>query len=950
MYSRETHRIFPVMTMPGIKGKRVPGRPGRFDPTMPLHMTTRKAAKKTQSTSPVHDESTEDDFSRRASFDGVTAPISYDDYGAERPSKRQRTSDDARPKSASMLLAPDRDSMRTRRRSAGLSAGNDDDSTPEKKASGELFNSQRGSNGADEGSIAGDQASQDGSAADRSVSNGLLKGGASDDPDPGMDEAKADFEDEERARYEALDGSDAENEDTGVYTRYGPIKTRRRVRESYQPHQEGDWVEVASPAPSRGGSNSREGSIASSVQGLTATNGGAVVALSTDATPMATQPASPATTGSAAAGDETPLKSKVGGLDAEDSSEDEAEELEAVAPTQDTNEDASEVPLDVEEDAEEAGVTRKVTKRRFPGGRRRAAHSNSMVEAALRRQLELKQTYRQVARAMKACLGELAQVTLDELETSADPTEAEEYRIVMAGLDARLAARKEQLVTAAKLNREQLSLRHEGEAEARRKRCRNAVEDLRDQQLVKLEYNMLQIQRAQLREETKSGHETEDEDGVVPRPNRMAYRWKRSGAMDHRYDSRSRFTLETERMVDDLQRRNDMFEALKTYESAADKHGSSFAYQGYTVMDSAVREAADERRENVDATKQLAQIAEEYRKMYATPPPPPPPPPPPKPEDLAALNTLAELAVRPSVSMQRQTPVVQPPPGPPYPFPFLQGQAMPPPQQMPFLGMGGGPPAFPPYPHMPPSHGRQRSLSAMPQPGHWFPHLFDNSMPPPSTPRQWTAPSPRYPPSEPTPSVIARGVDGMQPLAAKPTGFQERIPMDMPPFSAPQQQEPYLGAVHPSRRQFFAMQSPTTSEAPRTRTVSEGNSSNPHSVPQQQAGAPTSNSGRMSYGDAPPPIPTQLEHQGQRRRSTDGTGQQRMTPALPNNMSHLMLSEILQQPHQAHESTGSHKPSLEERNGLSRKVHKQMKRESTSSGWVPPQAKPVNHFGSLPPR
>ena len=861
-----------------------------------------------------------------------------------------------------MLLAPDHSSIHTTRRSVGLGAGNDGGSTPEKRTSEELFASQHGSNGADEDSVAGGPASQDGSAADTGTSDDQLTGATTDAPGAVVDDSRGNNYDDERMRYEALNGSDVEDEGTGIYTRYGPIKTRKQVKESYQPLHEGDWAELVSLAPSPQRSNSREGSVASSVRGRTNIRSNLAVALSTDVTPMATQPASPATTGSAAAGDETPLKARVVGVELDDSSEDEAEDMDRVAPTQETVEEASEMPVEVEEEAEEGGVTRKVTKRRFPGGRRRAAHSNSMVEAALRRQLELKQTYRQVTRAMKACLGDLAQVTLDELDTSEDPTEAEEYRMVMAGLDARLVARKEQLLTAARLNKEQLSLRYEGEAEARRKRCRNAVEDLQDQQLVILEFNMLQVQRAQLLEESKSGNETEDEDGVVPRPKRMSYRWKRSGAMDHRYDSRSRFTLETEGMVDDLQRRNDMFEALKAYEAAPEEGAASSAYNGYTVMDSAVREAADERRKNVDATKQLAKIAEEYRKMYATPPPPPPPPAPPKPEDLVALNTLAELAVRPSVSMQRQTPIAPPPAMPPYPFNFSpQGfpsmQPPPPPQPFAFSAIRGGSPAMHPYSGMAPHHGRQRSMSAMSHPG----TFFETSMGPPMTPRQPAAPSPwfgphEFPPGAPPSAVIARGVEGMTPIAAKPAVFQERIPAEMPAFAAAHQ-EPYLGPVHPSRRQFFAMQSSHALETPRSQSASESHSSHAFNGPQQQAGAAGGNGTRMSFGGPPPVFPpnaVRTVSMEQRRSSQDGSGQSRMgsaTPALPHNMGHLMLSEMPQPPQQGQhvgDHGSSHKLSREERNGKSRKQHRQARKEST--GWVPPQAKPVNHFGSMTPR
>lgn len=63
---------------PGIKGRKLPGRPGRFDPDRPLHMTTRRAAKTTTvNGTPSVNGSTDDSESRRGSFEDNRPPTSY---------------------------------------------------------------------------------------------------------------------------------------------------------------------------------------------------------------------------------------------------------------------------------------------------------------------------------------------------------------------------------------------------------------------------------------------------------------------------------------------------------------------------------------------------------------------------------------------------------------------------------------------------------------------------------------------------------------------------------------------------------------------------------------------------------------------------------------------------------------------------------------------------------
>jgi hypothetical protein len=640
--------------MPGVKGKRVAGRPGRFDPTIPLHMTTRRKAAKTAPDMDMYgDDEYDEADSRRTSLDEISVTTPYSEFDSEPPAKRQRTADPSPQQSIASPLDPQEFSMGIEKASSALFDVRDSVASGSVTSLGGVFTPPI--------DIDVSHDSIDAQTGDNSIHGGnhavstdlhMTEGGSErHDPDLRLDETHAD----DSMQYDNANGADIEDKETELLIAGGPESTHGQVTAAYQSGDDGDWAEAVNPLPSMRESEARDASVESSRSDRPAVRDIPLPEVSTDATPMATRQGSPATTASAAAEDLTPARSKpadtleLTGSDDDEDEEEEGDDMEPATEIQDTmenmEEEEAEVPRYVEEYEEDDAPARKTTKRRFAGGRRRAAHANAYVEAALRRQLELKQIYRQVTRAMKSCLGELAQITLDELETDQQQhTQASEYDTVIAELDAQLARRKKQLLNAQKFNHEQLLQRYDAESDSRRNRCRNLLEDIKEQQLVNLEYNMLQVNRAKLRDEVKPGHETEDEDGVIPRPKRMAYRFKRSNAIDLRYDSRSRFTMETERRVDDLQRRTNMWEALRAYDPEA--------VEAFTVMDSAAREAAEERRRNVDITSKLADIAAEYDRLYNAPVPPQAPPPLTA-EELAPLNALAELAVAPGLRSQR---------------------------------------------------------------------------------------------------------------------------------------------------------------------------------------------------------------------------------------------------------------------------------------------------------
>ena len=638
--------------MPGVKGRRIPCRPGRFDPTIPLHMTTRRKAAKSGPEMDMYAEDEYDDAgSRRTSFDDISVTTPNSRFDSEPPAKRQRTVDPSPQRSTVSLLDQQELSMR-----AGKSVSRlfdvAPDAAPESQTSSGAFATQTDID-VSQDSIGSRPNNDDETGENRAVSPDVpaTEGGSGRDeasmrPDKGQST-------EMQQEYEAANGADVEDEGAVGLSQSGSVETHRKENEVYQTIDESEWTGVINPLPTARDFESRDASVESSTSDVQAVRDLPLPEVSTDATPMATRQVSPVTTASPAVGDLTPARTKpstnLGLTNSEDDEDGEADDGEPATEFQDSMMENMEDDVDVtryaEEYEEDDAPVQKTTKRRFAGGRRRAAHSNANVEAALRRQLEIKQFYRQVTRSMKACLGELAQITLDELETEQQHhTQVTEYDSVIAELDEQLARRKQQVLSAQRFNQEQLQQRYEAERDSRTNRCRNFLEDIKEQQLVNLEYNMLQVNRAKLRDEAKAGHETEDEDGVIPRPKRTAYRFKRSNALDLRYDSRSRFTMETERRVDDLQRRTNMWEALQAY--------APEAVTTFTVMDSGAREAAEENRRNIQITSALADVAAEYDRMTNMPRPPKLPPQPTAAE-LAPLNALAELAVKPAMHSQR---------------------------------------------------------------------------------------------------------------------------------------------------------------------------------------------------------------------------------------------------------------------------------------------------------
>ena len=445
----------------------------------------------------------------------------------------------------------------------------------------------------------------------------------------------------------------------------------------------------------------------------------AMAEASIDATPAVSEPISPVTSESHSQEDALtkPLEEALEKINqAADEDQDDQDEVdEAVDVGEDAGEDVEVEEADeVDEQADDEPGPRRG---RF-GGRRRAKHPNPQVEKAMQRQAELKSAYRAIARAQKAVLTEIAQRTIEDLETNPELfQQASEYQIVKTGLDNAYTRRREQLQSQQKLSVQQLGQTLDGEQQMMRMICNERLGELQEQMLVSLEHKMLEIERAAQLYENANEYETEDEDDVVPRPKRTGYKFKRSGAVEPAYDSRSARMIETKNANADTEGRFKMRELLKSLkkadppeeEDAVEDDQPEESNRTFTIMDSVNREIADHKRLSVANTDVLAQAAREKEATIPN-------------EEALGLQMLAGLASRPAIAGSIARSQFQPKQN--RAFSIDQSPSRPVPPHL-RLNTGYGPSSIP-------VEMSPRTTQAMGD-------RFDTIMPPPMTPRQGPA-------------------------------------------------------------------------------------------------------------------------------------------------------------------------------------------------------------------
>lgn len=607
------------------KGKRLPGKPSRFDPDQPLHMTTRRAAKNRPSdgNTPSVSGSTEDDDSRRGSLEDYRPTTSH--------------SNNSQLSATKAVQLP-------------------------------------------------------GILNFTSIINGRANG-----LEPVDDTITNAFSAQPVAPVTPIESTPSPTRKRKRHSQSSPESPALRipsvainyVEDDPRVDDEGDLAEVIDPSQL----SERERSIDSSrsedeehVRGDVLT-----AAPSTDDTPIPSAVVSPA---SSMSGSENGVSAKqqklsVGLVPSETEAQEGAEELE-------------DVDID-EEDAQEVHSHIGGYVRRRIGGRKRAPHPDPKVEAAMRRQAHLKTAFRHLGKALRPLLDEIAERTLKQLDAENSHMEATEYSTVQQGLDDTLARKKKQIQAQNDLDLQLWDAVLVREQDIQRTKARQQFDESQDFALTALEREIAELERAANVANGDAGYETESEDSIVPRNKHAFYRYKRGGALDGRYDSRSRVMIHTKHVIGDVQLRSEMGRMLRAFDS------SEFTRkrEAFTAMDSTPRSAALGRRDAILRINTLAQAAAHVEYVAGIPVI--------RNEDAFGLNVLGDLATRPSISFV--VPIKQHRQSIPWQIPLQQYQA----------------------PDAP--HSRYQPTATLLSPG--FPRgsreLLDRSLPPSLMPREMGA-------------------------------------------------------------------------------------------------------------------------------------------------------------------------------------------------------------------
>lgn len=251
--------------MPGVKGKRVAGRPGRFDPTIPLHMTTRRKAAKTAPDMDMYgDDEYDDADSRRTSLDEISVTTPYSDFDSEPPAKRQRTADASPQQSTASPIGPaDKHALDINKVSSGLFDVRDGVANGNVTSSGNIFAPSVEINVSQESvdhqtGVENTQGENHAASSDVHMTEG---GSERHDHGLGPDETQAD---DTQQQYETVNGSEVKDEETGVDSQFNPGETTHQVDTAYQSGDDSNWAEAVDPLPSTRESEVRDASVESS--------------------------------------------------------------------------------------------------------------------------------------------------------------------------------------------------------------------------------------------------------------------------------------------------------------------------------------------------------------------------------------------------------------------------------------------------------------------------------------------------------------------------------------------------------------------------------------------------------------------------------------------------------------------------------------------------------------
>jgi len=198
--------------------------------------------------------------------------------------------------------------------------------------------------------------------------------------------------------------------------------------------------------------------------------------------------------------------------------------------------------------------------RRLPG-RRRQPHPDINIETDLRRQLNLKMSYRSLAKVQKVILDELSSRTTSSLEKDPDyHTKCPEYEALMAGLDQRRDSRLDEVNAMRTYRFEQLERIRLAEERIQNEQYINRFQELQDDFLLQCYFRIKQIEREMKGEQVDA---TDDEDNVLPPTYTDDPHGEADDRINSKYASRSRAYVEADKELEreSIRRRFDLARA-----------------------------------------------------------------------------------------------------------------------------------------------------------------------------------------------------------------------------------------------------------------------------------------------------------------------------------------------------------------------------------------------------
>lgn len=185
--------------------------------------------------------------------------------------------------------------------------------------------------------------------------------------------------------------------------------------------------------------------------------------------------------------------------------------------------------------------------RRLPG-RRRQPHPDINVETDLRRQLNLKMSYRSLAKVQKVLLEELATRTTRNLVE--DPNyhkKCPEYEAVMAQLDQRRDARLDQVNAMRTYRLDQMERVRLAEEHIQKEQYINRFRELQDDFMLQIYFRAKKLEREMKGQEANA---TDDEDNVLPPTYSDEPHHTQDDRIGSKFASRSRAYVEADKELE----------------------------------------------------------------------------------------------------------------------------------------------------------------------------------------------------------------------------------------------------------------------------------------------------------------------------------------------------------------------------------------------------------------